>query len=1093
MPPLQRPLVAALLLAATVLVNATAQAITPSPAQFNLSAPTAGVAEPATLSVTSTGTPLLVSISVNTFGTGNWLFVSPQTLQTPASYIVSANAMGLAPGTYNGQILLSAPGAVVSPVAVPVSFTVGSGTAAGISVTPTSLSFFGQTGGAIPAAQTLSVVSTLPGTGFAVSTTTDTTLKWLQASPVSGIAPAPVTVSILSAGLAPGNYNGSVLITPASGNPVSIPVTLALSAGNVLSVSASNLQFFYQIGSFQPGNQSFTVGSSAGTSINFATTPTTNDGRQWLTVSPNFANTPANVTVGVNAAPLGPGVYSGKVNISAPAAGNSYVDVPVTLTVANGPLITAGTFPSRFVHVIGNAPPQPQLVRIGSTGDSLQYYVTAATTGPQGWLVITPSSGATPQDLSIGVNPTGLAAGTYSATVNVQASGALNSPLAIPITLTVSDSSSVAVSVPSVQINYQVGGSNQVLSQTVRVTSTGQPVTVSASAAMSTCGSNWLRVYPTQFDTPASITVNTEPLGFTTPQECNGVVVLTPVGGGSAIQIPVTLKVTTTPVMNISPLSLNFSALFDGSPAVEQTVALSMTDNSAVPFNLTPISIGSNWLRLSATNGNTPAMIRVTADPNNVGVGNYSTAIMVSSPALASTQAITVNFSVTSNIKAAVNPLALSFEQVFGSGPPAAQVLNVTTAGGATSYTVTTSTSNSVGWLSATPNIGTTPGTISVGVNGTNLQPGSYSGSIVITLPAAANSPLLIPITFNVLRSQTLNASPASLSFTYRLPGSPPASQQLRITTAGDPLVASASAVTQNGGSWLSVTPASGRTAVTFDVAINPAGLGAGVYTGTVNITAPASPNSPLLVPVRLEVIGPPAPSITTVFNAASGAQGSIAPGEIVTITGAGLGPANGAELRLQDDNTVATQVEGTRVLFETYAAPILYTSAGQINVVVPYEVSGMNSVRVVVEYQGIRSVPVAYQTSATAPGIFTTTQTGKGQGAILNQNSSYNAVDTPAERGSIVQVFATGEGVVNPAAPTGSVTSTGRTPVARVRATVGGTDADVVFAGAAPGAVAGLLQVNVRIPPNVPVGSVPIVLNIGGVSSQAAVTVAVR
>jgi uncharacterized protein (TIGR03437 family) len=280
---------------------------------------------------------------------------------------------------------------------------------------------------------------------------------------------------------------------------------------------------------------------------------------------------------------------------------------------------------------------------------------------------------------------------------------------------------------------------------------------------------------------------------------------------------------------------------------------------------------------------------------------------------------------------------------------------------------------------------------------------------------------------------------------------------------------------------------------VTFDVAVNPVGLAAGVYAGTVTLTAPGAPNSPLQIPVRLEVTGPPTPAIVNVFNAASGGQGAIAPGQIVTLTGVGLGPANGAGLRIMDDGTLATQVEGTRILFESYAAPILYTSATQVNVVVPYEVSGMSTVRIVAEYQGVRSPAMMQQTAATAPGIFTTTQNGQGQGAVLNQDNSYNSGDAPADRGSVVQVFATGEGITNPAARTGSITREQHLPVANVRATAGGVEAEVQFAGAAPGAVAGLFQANVKIPQNIPAGNVAIVLIIGGVSSQPAATVAVR
>jgi uncharacterized protein (TIGR03437 family) len=219
----------------------------------------------------------------------------------------------------------------------------------------------------------------------------------------------------------------------------------------------------------------------------------------------------------------------------------------------------------------------------------------------------------------------------------------------------------------------------------------------------------------------------------------------------------------------------------------------------------------------------------------------------------------------------------------------------------------------------------------------------------------------------------------------------------------------------------------------------------------------------------------------------------AISPGQIVTLKGLAMGPAEGVELELTPEGNVATTLAGTRVFFDEFAAPILYTSDAQINAVVPYEVAGRNTVQVTTEYQGVRSPAVTYQVAATSPGIFTIPPTGQGQGAILNEDFSINGLNAAAEQGSIIQVFATGEGVTEPPLATGSVTSGFHNPVAQVVATIGGRSADVIFAGAAPGAVAGLFQANIRVPVGIATGNVPILLIINGVGSQPGVTVAVR
>ena len=72
--------------------------------------------------------------------------------------------------------------------------------------------------------------------------------------------------------------------------------------------------------------------------------------------------------------------------------------------------------------------------------------------------------------------------------------------------------------------------------------------------------------------------------------------------------------------------------------------------------------------------------------------------------------------------------------------------------------------------------------------------------------------------------------------------------------------------------------------------------------------------------------------------------QGPIAPGEIISIFGAGLGPADGVGLQLDSEGRVATVAGGTQVLIGGVAAPILYAQANQVNAVVPYEIANTTS-----------------------------------------------------------------------------------------------------------------------------------------------------
>jgi uncharacterized protein (TIGR03437 family) len=232
------------------------------------------------------------------------------------------------------------------------------------------------------------------------------------------------------------------------------------------------------------------------------------------------------------------------------------------------------------------------------------------------------------------------------------------------------------------------------------------------------------------------------------------------------------------------------------------------------------------------------------------------------------------------------------------------------------------------------------------------------------------------------------------------------------------------------------------------------------------------------------------------VVNAASYAGGSVSPGEIVAIFGSGLGPGTLVGPQLDSRGYVSTSLAGTQVLFDGVAAPLIYTWAGQVSAVVPYAVSGKTSTQVQVSYQNQNSNLVAIPVTNAVPGIFTMDASGRGQGAIVNQDGTVNSADNPAAVGSYVSVYATGEGQTRPGGIDGKPGDVpAPTPIAQpVTATVGGLNAQVQYAGGVPGEVAGVLQVNVQVPQRIATGpSVPIVLNIGGQATQTGVTLSIR
>ncbi|HKW97158.1 MAG TPA: DUF5666 domain-containing protein [Bryobacteraceae bacterium] len=237
------------------------------------------------------------------------------------------------------------------------------------------------------------------------------------------------------------------------------------------------------------------------------------------------------------------------------------------------------------------------------------------------------------------------------------------------------------------------------------------------------------------------------------------------------------------------------------------------------------------------------------------------------------------------------------------------------------------------------------------------------------------------------------------------------------------------------------------------------------------------------------------------VISAASLAGASVTPGEMVSLFGFNLGPHASAGLEVDADGRVSNRLSNVRVLFDGVAAPLLFVSSRQINAVVPFGVAGKTQTAVQVENNGAWSNTVTLPVAPASPSIFTLTQSGRGQGAVLNFDSArgaytVNGPSNAARRGASIVIYATGAGQTNPPGEDGRISSSQwlPRPVASVSVTIGGRPAEVQFAGAAPGIVSGALQVNVKVPDNAPVGAaVPVVIQAGGHTSQNGVMIAIR
>jgi uncharacterized protein (TIGR03437 family) len=221
----------------------------------------------------------------------------------------------------------------------------------------------------------------------------------------------------------------------------------------------------------------------------------------------------------------------------------------------------------------------------------------------------------------------------------------------------------------------------------------------------------------------------------------------------------------------------------------------------------------------------------------------------------------------------------------------------------------------------------------------------------------------------------------------------------------------------------------------------------------------------------------------------------------MVTVFGTALGPATAASATMdRATGKLATNIGGVQVLFDGTPAPMIYAASGQVSAVVPYEMAPTPNPSVWIQYLGQTSTAYQLTLAATAPGLFTRNSSGSGTGAILNQDNSPNGPGHPAAKGSIVQVFMTGEGQTSPPSVTGAITTATLpppqvtpAPVLPVTLFINGQAVLYTYAGEAPGMVAGTMQLNVQIPSSAPSGNLSIAISIGGNTTQNGVTVSVQ
>jgi len=401
-------------------------------------------------------------------------------------------------------------------------------------------------------------------------------------------------------------------------------------------------------------------------------------GGTWLKVngaaSANGTTDSGFIVVTMDPTGLAQGTYTGTVTITAASAGNSPLVIPVNFIVQATPTVTASQSSLSFVYQVGNAIPLAQIVQISTNGTSSVPYTATVNTGATiGWLTVNPLSGNTPAPISVTVNTSGLANGTYNGSIVVAASG--YTAATINVVLTISNQPLLSVTPLNLTFAAQ-SGANPPPTQNVSVSTTGTNLgyTVTPSAS-------W--IIPGVFSSnatlaPSSFAVGVNPTGLAAATYNGTLTLISPGASNSPQVINITMTVSPAITLNVSQngqgvTALAFNAIAGGTPPAQQGFSIAASDGSAQNLTLkATTNDGANWLIVLPPTTTTPTTANaVTVNVNPAAVTPSTTPYQGTITISGSNNGVTpVNIPVTLALAAqnafTPNPAQLSFSQVFG-------------------------------------------------------------------------------------------------------------------------------------------------------------------------------------------------------------------------------------------------------------------------------------------------------------------------------------------------------------------------------------------------------------------------------------------
>jgi hypothetical protein len=603
----------------------------------------------------------------------------------------------------------------------------------------TSKLSFSYNNGVIPAPQTMN----LTFANGSASWTAASDSPWLSVSPTSGSGSATLQVSVATSTLAATSYTGHITINAPAATPASKVVTVSLT------VFSPNLAFNAKeanvaISPAGSASATFNLSNTGGSSLNW----TASSLSSWLQVSPTSGSAPAQLTLTANLSGYAPGTYRGNVQVKSPGASGSPATLALIATVsANGsstPTLQLTQSNLNFSMTSGGATPAAQVVGLSDSPNTSASWTAQAD---QSWIALPVTAGTVPSQMSVSVSPTGLNAGTYTGHVKITVAGLAGSPASIPVSFVIQSAATPTLQLTSSSLTFAMtsGGTNP------NAQSLGVSAMPNTSTAWNGQGDRpWITLPVASGMLPTQVSVSVNPIGMS-PGTYSGHVQITAAGlTGSPSAIPVTLVINqaaVTPTLKLTQTSLSYSMTLGGATPIAQVVGLSDVPATSATWLATA---DQTWIVLPVTAGTLPWQASVSVNPSGLGAGTYNGHVQVMVAGLTGSP---VSIPVTLVITAAAapvlqsSPTSVSFSMTSGGANPSPQAINVNDT---PNTSVGWTAQGDQPWITLPATKGTLPAQVSVSVNPSGLNAGTYSGHVQVAAAGLTGSPLSVPVTFTI-------------------------------------------------------------------------------------------------------------------------------------------------------------------------------------------------------------------------------------------------------------------------------------------------------------------------------------------------------